>query len=120
MKYAILIIDDEDRIRDIFKRSIQAASMSCFNILEAESAQKALELIFRYDIDLVLLDIRMPGIDGARLFRAIRKYAPDLKVIVASVCPIEEQQRLVPAASDYYDKSQGAIPLLNKVVQVFA
>ena len=45
---------------------------------------------------------------------------PGIKIIVASVCPIEEQKRLIPFADDYYDKSEGTLKLLEKVTSAFA
>jgi CheY-like chemotaxis protein len=69
-------------------------------------------------VDIIILDIEMPGVDGRVMFEIIKEYNPDLKVIVASVYPIDQQKRLIPFALDYFDKSQGIMKLLAKVSHV--
>jgi len=115
MKKKILIIDDEERIRKIYARLFQAIGSGIFEVLEAENAEKATDYLIREKLDLVLLDIKMPDIDGTRMYEIIREYNPNLEVVVASVYPVEEQKRLLPYASAYYDKSEGPIKLLEKV-----
>jgi len=115
MKKKILIIDDEERIRKIYTRLFQAIGSGVFEVLEAENAERATDYLIREKLDLVLLDINMPGIDGTRMYEIIREYNPNLEVVVASVYPVEEQKKLLPYASAYYDKSEGPIKLLEKV-----
>ena len=115
MKKKILIIDDEERIRKIYTRLFRAIGSGIFEVLEAENAEEATEVLIREKLDLVLLDIKMPDIDGVRLYEIIKEFNPNLEIVVASVYPIEEQKRLIPYASAYYDKSEGPIKLLDKV-----
>lgn len=116
----VLIVDDEKYIRQIYKKVINAASSTVFRVLESRDAIDATECILMQEVDLILLDIRMPGIKGGQLFKIIREYRPNIKVIVASVYPIEEQKKIIPQAYDYYDKSEGPVSLLDKVVHAFA
>ena len=109
----ILIIDDEDRIRDIYSRLFVQAGII---VRRAKNATEATNIMIREDIDLILLDIKMDGIDGKALFDFIKEYNPEGKVIISSVYPIEKQRRLIPLALDYYDKSEGPVTLLEKVV----
>ena len=91
-----------------------------FKIVEADNAEDGTECLIRENnFDLVLLDIRMPEINGQVMFDVIREYSPKMKVIVASVFPIEEQKRMIPFADDYYDKSTGLIKLMEKVTRDF-
>ena len=108
----VLIIEDEQRIIDIFLRLLVPAGLI---VRCANNAQLATSILVREDIDLVLLDLKMPKVDGKQIFEIIEEYDPKIKVIVSSVYPIEKQRELVPRALNYYDKSEGLINLLSKV-----
>lgn len=114
----ILIIDDEARIREIYKKVIKTASPIEIRILEADNAEDATEYLIREELNLVLLDINMPRIKGDVMADVIREYNPNLKLIVASVYPIEYQKRLIPFATDYYDKSLNLIKFLEKLTEL--
>ena len=109
----LLIIDDEDKIRDIYCRLFVQAGIV---VRKAKNATEATNILIREEIDLVLLDIKMSIVDGCTMFDVIKEYDPHSKVIVSSVYPIEKQRELIPHALDYYDKSDGPVKLLEKVV----
>ena len=113
----VLIIDDEKRILDIYLRILSPAGVA---VRGASNAQTATGILVSENIDLVLLDIKMPVIDGKTMFEIIEEYDPDIKVIVSSVYPIERQKQLVPRAEDYYDKAEGPSKLLEKVKHMLA
>ncbi len=108
----ILIVDDEKRIQNIYIRTFVEAG---FSVRWAGNAQEAMNILVREKIDVVLLDIKMPRINGQTLFDVIQKYDPTIKVIVSSVYPVDKQKLMIPQARDYYDKSQGPAVLLEKV-----
>jgi CheY-like chemotaxis protein len=110
----ILIIDDEDRIRIIFKSVIEAMGKDV-RVLESDNAVQATGILMREKIDLILLDIQLPTINGQIMYDVIQEYNPTIKVIVASVYPIETQKKMLPFADDYYDKSWGLMKLVEKV-----
>lgn len=116
----ILIVDDEKYIRDIYKKIVSACCRSLFRILESDNAVDATGCIVKENIDAVLLDIRMSVVNGQQLYNAIRRWNPKIKVIVVSVYPIEQQKKMIPGADGYYDKSEGPIRLLEKVVNLFS
>lgn len=116
----ILIVDDEKYIRDIYKKIVSACCRSLFRILESDNAVDATGYIVKENIDAVLLDIRMSVVNGQQLYNAIRRWNPKIKVIVVSVYPIEQQKQMIPGADGYYDKSEGPIRLLEKVVNLFS
>ena len=108
----ILIIDDEERIRDIYTRLFVEQR---FIVRHAPDAVKATNILIRENIDIILLDIKMPEINGKTMFEVIELYNPHLKVIVSSVYPINKQKQMIPKAADYFDKSQGLNVLIEKV-----
>lgn len=109
----ILIIDDEERIRDIYSRLFVQAGII---VRRAKNATEATNIMIREAIDLILLDVKMAVVDGREMFDIIKEYDPHGKVIISSVYPVEKQRELIPRALDYYDKSDGPIKLLEKVI----
>ena len=115
MKKRILIVDDEADIRKIYKSYFYALHRQLFEIVEKADATEAANYLFRQKVDLIILDIDLPQIDGQFLHEVIKEYDPDLSVIIASVFPISKQKRMIPDAVDYFDKSQGPMKLLEMV-----
>lgn len=79
----ILLVDDEDYIRDLGN---QILSKFGYSILMAENGQVALDMYRSLwkSIDLVLLDLIMPGISGTECLKELRTINPDVKVVVIS------------------------------------
>ncbi|MBQ2080719.1 MAG: response regulator, partial [Treponema sp.] len=61
MKFTLLIIDDEKNIRDGLAANFE---MEDYNVKTAATGEEGLSLIEKGDIDLVITDLRMPGISG--------------------------------------------------------
>lgn len=80
-KGTILITDDEKSIRNTLREILEFEK---YNILEAENGEKALDTIKKEHIDLVILDIKMQGMDGIEVLEKIKKIAPELPVIMIS------------------------------------
>ncbi len=79
----VLVVDDEESIREITVMMLQDAGIS--NVLTAADGKEALDIYRqRDDIDLVLLDLTMPHMDGEEAFRQLRLLNPSVKVILAS------------------------------------
>lgn len=111
----VLIIDDEYRIGQAYKILL---SEEGFAVKYAASAQEATNLLIRERFDLVLLDINMPGVNGKVMYEVVREYDRDMKVIVSSVYPVEEQVHSILGASAYHNKSQGVDRLVAKIKEV--
>ena len=75
----VLIVDDEEIIREFFRRTL-----SEYKVLTAASGEEAVYLIKKDRPDLVLLDIRMPGIDGIETLRQIKHIDPSIAVVILS------------------------------------
>jgi len=80
-KATILVVDDEKNILSSLKTAL---SLEDFSILVAGSGEIALEKLEAEEVDLVLLDVKMPGIDGIETLKRIRAAAPRLPVIMMS------------------------------------
>jgi DNA-binding NtrC family response regulator len=77
--YTLLVADDEADIRNSLKAILEDEGYAC---TVAKNGQEALDLILRQDVDLVLADLRMPGLDGHELLGALSRTRPDLPVVI--------------------------------------
>ncbi len=77
----ILIVDDERSIREELAYALEFEG---FRSVEAPDGRQALELLEGGDVALVLLDIKMPGLDGLEVLTRIREARPDLPVVMVS------------------------------------
>ncbi|HET7712746.1 MAG TPA: sigma-54 dependent transcriptional regulator [Thermoanaerobaculia bacterium] len=75
----ILIVDDEEVLRDVLDAVLRREG---FDVVSASSGEEALNLLDGEDVDLVILDIMLPGISGIDTLRAIRISNPQLPVII--------------------------------------
>ena len=79
MNFTLLVIDDEKNIREGLGANFE---MEGYNVKLAENGQQGLEFISKGDIDLVITDLRMPGISGEEVLRKVTTETPGIPVIV--------------------------------------
>ncbi|NQV14670.1 sigma-54-dependent Fis family transcriptional regulator, partial [bacterium] len=77
----ILVIDDEKNIRLTLRDILEDDG---HHVLEAGSGEDGIDLLQKENVDLVLLDVRLPGMDGIEVLKAIRKQDESLDVIMIS------------------------------------
>ena len=99
----ILVIDDERSIRDSLRHWFEEDG---FPVETAANATAALELLQRRRVDIVLLDIKLPGMDGMELLKRLRSLSPELVVImITAFASVETAVRaLKDGAYDYVTK----------------
>ncbi|MCP4131448.1 MAG: response regulator [bacterium] len=99
----ILTIDDEEAIRDSIASYLE---YSDYRVLQAENGSVGLEVFRGEKPDLVLVDLRMPGINGMEVLSAIKEEAPEIPVIVISGTGImgDVIRALRLGAADYITK----------------
>ena len=103
MKKNILIVDDERKIREMVKTYLVNEG---YYIFEAADGKEALETVKKERIDLVLLDIMMPGMDGYQTLREIRSIHRKLPVIMltAKAEEVDKLLGLEMGSDDYITK----------------
>jgi len=111
--WTILVVDDEPQLRRAMKATLTDLG---YSVVEAKTGEEALNLLRRESVDLVLLDLNMPGIGGLEACRAIRETS-DLPIIVLSVRNTERDkvQALDAGADDYVTKPFGIQELLARI-----
>jgi DNA-binding NtrC family response regulator len=77
----ILIVDDDEGMRE----TLTAMLRRDYRVLQAATGEFALQVIEKEDIDLMLLDVRLPGISGFEVLKIVRENYPYIEVIVISV-----------------------------------
>ena len=116
-KKNILVIDDDRNWRSLLYRQLKEAG---FHAIEATNGRTALGLIKSNNIDVVILDILLPDSSGLEIYDEIRKQFPHIRIIVASVHPVEEQTFLISDADDYYFKSESLLVLIGKIKAILS
>lgn len=79
MKFTLLIIDDEKNIREGLAANFE---MEDYNVKTASNGADGLKLIEKGDIDLVITDLRMPGISGEQVLAKVTAETPGIPVII--------------------------------------
>lgn len=79
MKFTILVIDDEENIRNGLVSNFE---MEDYNVKTAKNGKEGLSLVAKGDIDLVVTDLKMDGISGEEVLRRITTETPGIPVIV--------------------------------------
>jgi two-component system response regulator AtoC len=81
MPHSLLIVDDDERIRRSLSEALDGPGLS---VATAPSAEAALQVLAEVDADVVLLDVRMPGMGGLELLQLLRERSPDIAVVIMS------------------------------------
>jgi len=116
--FTILFIDDEPLVLSSLKRFFMRSG---YRLLCAENGEEGLEILTSNRIDLLLLDLKMPGIDGIEVLERARECDPDLKVIIQTGhggVP-EAVQALRKGALDFLVKGDAFEILNNRIRQVY-
>ena len=101
----VLIIENDKKIRNIYTELL---TIWGWQVFEAKDIWQAADIIRWQSLDLVVLDIHLPNIDGSDFVDIIKEYHPHIRIFVSSVEPLERQKILIPDADVYFDKSEGA------------
>jgi len=78
-KGCVLVVDDEELVREFCAEALEAAG---FDVIAVADAPEALERLRQGGVDVVLMDIILPGLSGLEALRRIQEAAPDLPVIM--------------------------------------
>lgn len=111
----VLVVDDEKNIRTLYKKELGREG---YSILTAEDAEKAMEILGAEKIDLVILDIRMPGMHGIEALEKMIVKRRDLSVIINTAYGEYKDDFLTWLAEDYIIKSTDLTQLKEKIHQI--
>jgi two-component system, response regulator, stage 0 sporulation protein F len=109
----ILVADDEMSIRLLYSEELKEEG---YEVYMASNGREALEMVEKIPLDLVILDIKMPEMDGIEALRQIKKKRPDLPVILSTAYG-EYRQDFATWASDEYLVKSSDLEDLKAVVR---
>ena len=113
----ILIIEDEETIRNELKTLLENSG---YEVLMLEKFTNAKEDIKSMTLDLILLDINLPNINGEMLLKEIRKESNIPVIMVTSrVCEVDEVLSMSYGADDYITKPYNPTILLLRIQNIF-
>jgi len=119
MKIRVFVVDDEEQF---VSRLAERLRLRDYDVTTALSGDQALEIIVKYNFDVVILDVAMPGKDGIETLREIKKVKPLTEVIMltghATVESAIEGMKL--GAFDYLLKPTNTEDLVMKVNTAYA
>jgi len=117
-KFKILVVDDE---QDFLETIIKRLKTRGIDAAGVESGYKALEFLEGQDVDVMILDVKMPGMDGIETLREIKKKKPLVEVIMLTGHASVESgiQGMQLGAFDYVMKPVALDELLEKVRQAY-
>lgn len=115
-KIQVLVVDDEPRYLKLVRYNLEAAG---YEVVTAASGEEALSLVAGKSPDLIILDIRLPGIDGYEVCVRIREFSSTPIIMLTAKGEEQEKVRgLRLGADDYVTKPFGAEELMARVETV--
>jgi two-component system, response regulator, stage 0 sporulation protein F len=111
----ILVVDDDEAIRTLLQEELEEDG---YKVLVATNARDALKLVASEALDLVILDIRMPGMDGLEALPRILGIKEGLPVIMNTAYSQYQDSFMSWAADAYVVKSSDLTELKEKVKEL--
>ncbi|MCI5997265.1 MAG: response regulator transcription factor [Peptoniphilaceae bacterium] len=110
----ILLVEDEENIRMFTKINLEREG---FEVLEAESGEKGVEIALKYNPDVVILDIMLPGIDGFEVCKILREKLPKIGIIMltAKTQDVDRINGLESGTDDYLSKPFNPVELILRI-----
>jgi DNA-binding NtrC family response regulator len=117
-KMKMMLVDDEERFLSTTKKLI---SRKGYDVVTASSGAEALEELGSSNIHVVILDVKMPGMDGMETLKAIKKKYPLVEVIMLTGHGTVESavDGLKSGATDYLMKPTDVNELIKKAEEAF-
>lgn len=113
MNASILVVDDEKEIRDLLEINLRNEG---YKVIKAENGNEALVILAQEKIDLIVLDIMMPGIDGIEVCRKVReKMNIPILMLSAKSEKMDKIQGILTGADDYIVKPFDSLELIVRI-----
>jgi two-component system, NtrC family, response regulator HydG len=112
----VLVVDDDDANRITLERILEREG---YRVLHAESGRAAMERLREARADLVLTDLKMPGMSGIDLLKAVRKLDPDVQIVVMTAYGTVETavEAMKEGAYDFVAKPLKRLELVSTVAK---
>ena len=113
-KSRVLVVDDEEALRYLLSTELAAEG---YEVDTAGDGDEAIEIIKKKDYDVVLLDIKMPRVDGFEVLKFIKQNKPEIKVIMLTAYADVKNaiEALKLGASDFVSKPYDLEDILTSI-----
>ena len=113
----ILVVDDDPHILEVLETRLSSAG---FRTITAAGGQEAMEILHSQQVDLMISDVRMPGLGGMDLLKEVRELQPELPIIfLTAYGTIPDAVRAIKAgAVEYFTKPFNGRDLVLKVQKI--
>jgi len=108
----ILVVDDDKNLRRLYQAELEAEG---YRVILAENGQQAVKLAASESPDLIVMDLRMPEMDGLEAMARLLQDRCSLPIILNSAYSYFQENFLSWAAEDYVIKSADLHPLKEKI-----
>ncbi|MEM4266791.1 MAG: response regulator [Candidatus Nanoarchaeia archaeon] len=120
MKKTILVVDDSKDVRKFVKEALLSEN---FNVITAEDGEDCFRKLKNNNVDLILLDIVMPGLTTEEILSEFKRQKLQIPVILFSITRswemVEKAKKVGYKISDYIEKPFSSDNLLKKIKAVF-
>jgi DNA-binding NarL/FixJ family response regulator len=118
-KVRILLADDHEMFREGLKQLLSETS-DLVVIDEASDAQEVIDKVQRKNVDIIVLDISMPGRDGIDVMKQLRQMKPHLHILVLSMHPEDQYafRAIKAGASGYLTKNKASHELIEAIRRI--
>jgi len=110
----VLIAEDDNNLRLLYQR---AFSDDGFKVVLARNGKEAIRKTKKENPDVIIMDIRMPGLNGLDAMNEIKSFAKKIPVIINTAYPLYQDDFSAWPASAYVLKSADITPLKNEVAK---
>ena len=110
----MLVVEDDAAIRDIMREELESQGL---NILGVASGEEALMLLETRAVDVVIMDLRMPGMNGVETSIAIKHRFPNLPIVLCTVCDEYHVRQFIGREIQSYLPKPFTLKQLNASVQ---
>ncbi len=100
----VLIVDDQPRTRASL-RAVVTSLLQSDQVTEAQTGAEALQCVEAFQPDIILMDARMPQLDGVQATRQIKTKYPRIQIIVISIYPEYRVEALAAGADRFLSKT---------------
>ena len=115
MSVKILVVDDEENLRFLYERELMDEG---YEIILARDGRECLDMVTQHSPDLIILDIRMPRMDGLEAIGKIIEINKDIPIIINSAYSTYKDDFMSWAADAYVVKSYDLDSLKNTIRDV--
>jgi DNA-binding NtrC family response regulator len=115
----LMLVDDEERFLQTTGKMIRRKG---YDVLTANSGEACLEMLEKELVHVIVLDVKMPGMDGVETLKRIKQRYPRIEVIMLTGHATADSavEGLKSGATDYLQKPTGVEDLIAKAEQAFA